>query len=305
MLVWLYRTSAQACRRYLLSTGNPRHIAHGLALGVLLGLLPKANLTAVAVLTLIFALHVHLGAAMLSASVLTLLGPLLHPLADRVGGQMLRTEPMAGWLQSIWSAPFAAWTALDNTVVCGAFAIGLAAYLPTFYLGRRWGARWLHSHASDTPAVAPETLEATDATAAELESLMQRADQDGDALESALSAHRARPVRRLDESVSESPLIVEDIFRVYRAEEAVALTDPSENVESSPNEDDADAESEAKSEAEAATEPAAVEPTTDSDDDGSQEQEDEPAVVALRRPELSDDDIVNGRRGAAGYFRGA
>ena len=59
MYAWL--RPVRALLTLLSSADSPRQIALGFALGMLVGLVPKGNLIAVALVTLLFAARVNLG----------------------------------------------------------------------------------------------------------------------------------------------------------------------------------------------------------------------------------------------------
>ena len=96
---------------------SPRQLALGLSLGLLLGLIPKGNLTAVAISMLIFASTVNLGTALLTAAAVTSVAAWLDPITDRVGQAVLTHESLQPLWSRFYDLPFAPWTDLNNTVV--------------------------------------------------------------------------------------------------------------------------------------------------------------------------------------------
>ena len=137
----------QFLARALVADGTPRQLALGFAFGVLIGLVPKGNLIAVALMVLFFAVRVNLGIGMLTAFVFSWIGMLLDPLSHRLG-LFLLTHPT---LQSLWvqlyNMRFAPWTDFNNTVVLGSFLIGSSLFLPCYVLSRpileRYVSSWL------------------------------------------------------------------------------------------------------------------------------------------------------------------
>ncbi|MCA9268064.1 MAG: TIGR03546 family protein [Planctomycetales bacterium] len=127
----------------LTAADSPRQIAWGFALGMLIGLVPKGNLLAATLGMLLVATRLNLGAAALAAFLFTWIGHGLDPISHRVGLALLENS----WLKPLWAwlygLPLAPWTALNNTVVMGSFALGLAALAPTYFGVRRAASRVL------------------------------------------------------------------------------------------------------------------------------------------------------------------
>ncbi|MCO8122720.1 TIGR03546 family protein [Stieleria sp. TO1_6] len=110
----------------------PHQLAGGVALGVLLGIIPHGNLLALLVLLAVLCFRVNhalLGVvAILASFVATQLDHYSHAV-----GQSVLTHPTGSqWATKAWAMPLVPWTDLNNTVVLGSFLIGLAAVLPIF-----------------------------------------------------------------------------------------------------------------------------------------------------------------------------
>ena len=119
-----------------------RKVAMGFAMGIAIGLMPKGNLTAVALIGLMFAMRVNIAAALVSASIFTLLAPIGDPLFHTVGSHLLSIEGMQATYARWWQSPLVPWTQLNNTVVLGALTIGFLQLFPmarilTPYFDRR------------------------------------------------------------------------------------------------------------------------------------------------------------------------
>lgn len=121
--------------RAFTADGSPRQLALGLALGMLIGLVPKGNLTAGVLLVVLLGTQVNLGVGTLSALLFTWVGGLVDPLTHRVGEALL-THPS---LQSAWAClhdlPLVPWMGLNNTVVLGNLLLGLWLFYPVYRLG--------------------------------------------------------------------------------------------------------------------------------------------------------------------------
>ncbi|TWT95697.1 TIGR03546 family protein [Neorhodopirellula pilleata] len=127
---------AIAGRRY------PSQLAWGLALGVLLGLIPHGNLLTVALVLVILTLQVNHAMVALVGIGLTFVAPKLDPQFHAVGQWFFEQPRVAEAMIKAWQLPLMPWTDLNNTVVMGSFLIGLAAVLPivmlTYPVFRRW-----------------------------------------------------------------------------------------------------------------------------------------------------------------------
>lgn len=116
------------------AAGSPRRIAFGVALGAMIGLVPKGNLTAVLLAALLLSLRVNLAAGTAAALLFSWAGSLTDPLAHRIGSTVLAYP----WVQRIgaylFDLPVVPWTALNNTVVLGNLILGLVLFYPIYWL---------------------------------------------------------------------------------------------------------------------------------------------------------------------------
>ena len=139
-MFWLrpFRFLAKA----LTSEVTPRRMALGCALGLWVGLVPKGNLTGIALMMVLGTLRVNLGAGLLTAFVFSWIGSLTDPLTDRIGGLMLSAE----WLRPLWTAmydtPLLPWTGFNNSVVLGSFLLGMLLLYPCYRLTEPLFARY-------------------------------------------------------------------------------------------------------------------------------------------------------------------
>ena len=111
---------------------SPHQMAFGLSLGVMVGLIPKGNLLAVALMMLLCSLRINLAIGMAAAFVSTWAGMFLDPLTHKLGELLLTHEPLRplwAWMYdtSVWP-----WTNFNNTVVLGSFTLGLALFVPIY-----------------------------------------------------------------------------------------------------------------------------------------------------------------------------
>ena len=122
----------------LVNENTPRQLAWGVALGMLIGLVPKDNLIAVALAALLFSLRVNLRAAMIAAFVCTWIGMLMDPFFNHIGYVILTFKPLESSLTNVYRWPYMPWTAFNNTVVMGSFVVGVLQLYPTYRFSRRY-----------------------------------------------------------------------------------------------------------------------------------------------------------------------
>jgi uncharacterized protein (TIGR03546 family) len=133
----------------LTDASDPRQIAWGFALGMLIGLVPKGNLTAGVLTLVLLATRANLAAAGLATLLFSWLGMLADPLTHRLGLALLSSaglRPVCDWL---YRQPIVPWFHLHNTVVLGNLLCGLALLLPVYALGLRGAERlkgWVAGH---------------------------------------------------------------------------------------------------------------------------------------------------------------
>lgn len=127
--------------RFLLATlrdlHSPRQISAGIAIGMVIGLVPKENLTAAILGVLLMMLRVNLAAGMLSALAFSWIGFLADPVFDRVGYAMLASHTLSPYWNAAFQLPVVPWTALNNTVVMGSLLLGVALAYPLYHVVSR------------------------------------------------------------------------------------------------------------------------------------------------------------------------
>ena len=116
----------------LLAQDTPRQLALGLAMGMVLGLVPKGNLTAVVLGLIVFGSRVNLGMASVSALVFSLLAMGFEPLTGMIGEKLLMGDALQGTWTYLYNLPVVPWTAFNNTVVLGSLVLGLCLFYPVY-----------------------------------------------------------------------------------------------------------------------------------------------------------------------------
>lgn len=134
----VYRT----LKRIIASRHAPRQLAGAIALGVLLGVIPHGNLTAVVVLLGILCLRINHAAMGLVAIAVTMVAHRLDPVTHVIGEWVLGIPAVAALGTRMWTAPLVPWTDLNNTVVAGSLILGIASLLPIYGLTYPVMVRW-------------------------------------------------------------------------------------------------------------------------------------------------------------------
>jgi uncharacterized protein (TIGR03546 family) len=104
----------------------------GAAIGAVVGIVPKDNLTALLLATLLLTLRVNLTTAAVSALVFAWIGWLADGQLDLLGAAILEHERTHPLWNAFFALPWAGWTRLDNTIVAGSLFAGLAAAAPVY-----------------------------------------------------------------------------------------------------------------------------------------------------------------------------
>lgn len=129
-MLWL--RPVQFVAQALTDGSSPRQLAWGIALGMLIGLVPKENLTAVALVIAVSALRVNLAAVSGSALVFAWSGVLLDPLSHRLGLALLEADLLRPFWTWLFERPLMPWTSFNNSVVLGSLLIGLMLMYPVY-----------------------------------------------------------------------------------------------------------------------------------------------------------------------------
>ncbi len=120
--------------RVFAADSSPRQVAVGIALGMMIGLVPKGNLVAVSLAFLLFGLRVNVGAGLLAAFLVSLWSPRIDQLTHGLGIRVLNVPWVFQHLAAWFDMPLVAWTSLNNTVVMGGLLLGAMLFYPVFHL---------------------------------------------------------------------------------------------------------------------------------------------------------------------------
>ncbi|MHB0996176.1 MAG: TIGR03546 family protein [Elusimicrobiales bacterium] len=123
----------------LTSDTDPRQIGWGIAIGFVLGLIPKGNLTAQLLLVLLMMLKVNIPFGLLTMFLVSFVNPLADKLTDPLGYALLTSDALAPLWTALYNMPVVPWTDFNNTVLLGGLIAGLALLFPVYLAGRRFG----------------------------------------------------------------------------------------------------------------------------------------------------------------------
>ncbi|MCR5046523.1 MAG: TIGR03546 family protein [Treponema sp.] len=114
---------------------NPAEIAHALALGVMLGFMPKNNALWYLILVFFFFVRINKPTYLLTLLVVSYFSWMLDPLFSSIGYTVLTYKPLEGIFGFLVDVPFVGFTKFNNTIVMGSFLFSLALYIPVFFFG--------------------------------------------------------------------------------------------------------------------------------------------------------------------------
>ncbi len=122
--------------RAINANAHPGDIAHAVALGLFLAILPKNNLTFTFLFFLSIFIRINKGAFFIAFILFGFVTPFMDVLINNIGFwavQLLFLRPIFIALENI---PFVALFKLSNTMVLGGIIWGLILYIPVYILTR-------------------------------------------------------------------------------------------------------------------------------------------------------------------------
>lgn len=122
---------------------RPAQLAAGIAIGIVLGLVPKDNLIAIALVAMICCLRVNQLVACTVAISLSFASFWFNPITSAVGSTLLE-QPMVGkGIGYLYQYPILPWACLENALVMGGVGLGVLVFLPSYAI-----CLWLFSKAN-------------------------------------------------------------------------------------------------------------------------------------------------------------
>lgn len=118
------------------SNSHPGEIAHGVALGVIMGMVPKDNALWYILFVFFFFIRINRAVYLLITLGVSLCIAPLDMTLDALGYQVLMFEPAIPIYRKLLDIPFVAFTKFNNTVVMGGLVAGLILYIPVYVLSR-------------------------------------------------------------------------------------------------------------------------------------------------------------------------
>ena len=116
------------------SNTKPFQVGAGIAFGLLLALLPTANLFFAAAVLVVFLVRVHLSITIISFLALSLVVPVFDGLLNRLGHWMLTMPALQAFFTSAYAVPIVPLTRFYNTLVAGSLVAGLLLWVPVAFL---------------------------------------------------------------------------------------------------------------------------------------------------------------------------
>ncbi len=120
----------------LICESTPGQLALGFALGVLIGLVPKDNLTAIVLGIILAASRANLGIGAATIVAFSFASPWIDPMSHQIGTYLLSHPFLLDTWATLYNTPVMPWTAFNNSVVLGSFVIGVALVYPLYRLSR-------------------------------------------------------------------------------------------------------------------------------------------------------------------------
>ena len=137
-------------KKAILGRREPHQLAWGLALGLLLGIVPHGNLLALAILLFIMSVCVNHGMVAVTAVITSFLANRFDVQTHAVGNYLLTHPDFSPIFASAWQLPVVPWTDINNTVVAGSLVVGIAMVVPA-YLFSYPIFHWLAPEPNDVP----------------------------------------------------------------------------------------------------------------------------------------------------------
>ena len=109
-------------------------IASGFSWGLLLGLIPVGNIFWIVLFIVSFFFKHHHASKLLALTIFKIISPVVAPLVDVVGWEVLHIEVLQPLFTSLYNMPFVPFTRFNNTLVAGGLVSGIILWLPVFFL---------------------------------------------------------------------------------------------------------------------------------------------------------------------------
>ena len=123
--------------RYALRPFNrPHHYALAIAIGMVIGVVPKFSIVPWLVVLSGLILPTNLIALVVSAIAFSFIGPLFDTQSHWLGATLLGHQSLETFWKNLFSFQYSIWLQLHNSVVLGSTLIAIAAIIPTYVISR-------------------------------------------------------------------------------------------------------------------------------------------------------------------------
>lgn len=122
--------------RAINANAHPGDIAHAVALGLFLAILPKNNLTFTFLFFLSIFIRINKGAFFISFILFGFVTPFMDVLINNIGFWAVQLPFLRPIFIALENIPFVALFKLSNTMVLGGIIWGLILYIPVYILTR-------------------------------------------------------------------------------------------------------------------------------------------------------------------------
>lgn len=136
-MTWLIRPFRMMLKA-VLGEAKAGQLALGFAFGLWIGMVPKGNLTAIALGVIMASTRANLGIATATILLTSLASLWLDPLFDGVGAFLLSHPALQGVWTQLYNLPVMPWTGFNNSIVLGSFLIGLILVYPSYHYSKPW-----------------------------------------------------------------------------------------------------------------------------------------------------------------------
>ncbi|UTC87637.1 DUF2062 domain-containing protein [Treponema denticola] len=122
--------------RAINANAHPGDIAHAVALGLFLAILPKNNLTFTFLFFLSIFIRINKGAFFISFILFGFVTPFMDIIINNIGFWAVQLSFLSPIFIALENIPFVALFKLSNTMVLGGIIWGLILYIPVYILTR-------------------------------------------------------------------------------------------------------------------------------------------------------------------------
>ncbi|MEM9943792.1 MAG: DUF2062 domain-containing protein [Planctomycetota bacterium] len=113
-----------------------RQIAFGIALGMLIGLVPKTSAIPYAIFLITLLSNANLLGAGVTGLLTSIVSPAFDSITHWIGIRVLTYDPTEFWLAKLMQLDGTAWLQIENTVVTGSVVFGIALFIPVYWIAK-------------------------------------------------------------------------------------------------------------------------------------------------------------------------